>query len=73
MERSRHRLTTELTVVETERLQAYADGETCVSLASRHKMSVQVLKNQRQVILHKLGADNFAQAVAMAFRRGIIR
>jgi len=57
-----------LTPRELELLQAAADGKANKQLGSNE----QTVKNQFRSIFIKLGADNRAHAVAIAFRRGMI-
>lgn len=49
-----------------------ADGETSQGLSRTLYISERSVKRKTQVILEKLGANNRAQAVAVAYKRGLL-
>lgn len=61
-----------LTDEELHLLRLIADGETNQNIAQTLYLSERSVKRKTQVVLEKLGATNRAQAVAEAFRRGLL-
>jgi DNA-binding CsgD family transcriptional regulator len=54
-------------------LQFAADGYTAQAASVACGISVFTVKSQRKAAMHRLGADSMPQAVAMGFRRGILK
>ena len=69
----RKRLDGPLTKTEIETLQAVADGDRSADVAARKGITEATVKNTVWRVCQKLGADGRAHAVALGFRRGILR
>lgn len=54
-------------------LQMTADGHKVEDIAIKWNLSTHTIKQYKHRILYILGADNSVQAIAMAFRRGLIK
>ena len=63
----------ELTVRELTYLQLAADGLTKQDIADELGICESTVKNAHSIIMLKMGADNLAHAIAMGFRRGLLR
>ena len=50
-----------------------SDGYSCEESGKELGVLTATVKNYRTTLLDKMGADNMPQAVAMAFRRGILK
>lgn len=64
---------TDLTPRMIEELQMAAAGHTARSAASVRGVSFDTVKHQRWFAIRRLGADNLPHAIAICFRRGILR
>jgi two-component system, NarL family, response regulator DevR len=62
-----------LSATEIEVLQHLADGLGTAEIAASRSTSAQVIKNYTYRACQKLGADNRAHLIAVAFRAGIIK
>jgi two-component system, NarL family, response regulator DevR len=62
-----------LSATEVEVLQNFADGLGTAEIAASRSTSSQVIKNYTYRACQKLGADNRAHVIAVAFRQGIIK
>jgi len=62
-----------LSATEIEVLQKFADGLGTAEIAESRRTTAQVIKNYTYRACQKLGADNRAHLIAVAFRAGIIR
>jgi DNA-binding CsgD family transcriptional regulator len=62
-----------LSATEIEVLQSFADGLGTAEIAASRRTSAQVIKNCTYRACQKLGADNRAHLIAVAFRQGIIK
>jgi DNA-binding NarL/FixJ family response regulator len=62
-----------LSATETVVLQNFADGLGTAEIAASRKTTAQVIKNHTYKACQKLGADNRAHLIAVAFRAGIIK
>jgi DNA-binding CsgD family transcriptional regulator len=62
-----------LNVTEIEIMQHLADGLGSAEIAASRSTSAQVIKNYTYRACQKLGADNRAHLIAVAFRAGIIK
>ena len=62
-----------LSATEIEVLQNFADGLGTAEIAKSHRTTAQVIKNCTYRACQKLGADNRAHLVAVAFRQGLIK
>jgi DNA-binding CsgD family transcriptional regulator len=62
-----------LSATEIEVLQELADGLGTTEIAANRRTSAQVIKNYTYRACQKLGADNRAHLIAVAFRQGIIK
>jgi two-component system, NarL family, response regulator DevR len=62
-----------LSATEIEVLQNFADGLGTAEIAESRDTSTQVIKNCTYRACQKLGADNRAHLIAVAFRTGIIK
>ena len=58
---------------EVEVLQELADGLGTAEIAASSRTTAQVIKNYTYRACQKLGADNRAHLIAVAFRAGLIR
>lgn len=57
---------------ELELLKLIADGASVLDISQMLYMSERSVKRKTQEVLEKMGASNRAQAVAEAFKRGIL-
>jgi DNA-binding CsgD family transcriptional regulator len=64
--------TNRITARELETLQLAADGFSCEESGAIMKIGGMAVKNHRRDLFNKMGAENIAQAVAMAIRRKLI-
>src|SRR5438046_1354660 len=62
-----------LNATEIQVLQELADGIGTAEIGTNRKTSAQVIKNYTYRACQKLGADNRAHLIAVAFRAGIIK
>jgi two-component system, NarL family, response regulator DevR len=62
-----------LNVTEIEIMQHLADGLGTAEIAASRSTTAQVIKNYTYRACQKLGADNRAHVIAVAFRQGIIK
>jgi DNA-binding CsgD family transcriptional regulator len=62
-----------LSRTEVEIMQELADGLGTAEIAANRRTTAQVIKNYMYRACQKLGADNRAHLIAVAFRQGIIR
>ena len=62
-----------LSATEIEVLQNLADGLGTAEIAASRRTTAQVIKNCTYRACQKLGADNRAHLIAVAFRAGIIK
>ena len=62
-----------LTTTEIEILQAVADGDRSADVATRRGITEATAKNVIWRVCVKLGADCRSHAVAIGFRKGILR
>jgi DNA-binding NarL/FixJ family response regulator len=62
-----------LSATEIEVLQNFADGLGTAEIAASRSTRAQVIKNYTYRACQKLGADNRAHLIAVAFRAGIIK
>jgi DNA-binding CsgD family transcriptional regulator len=62
-----------LSATEIEVLQELADGLGTTEFAAKRRTSAQVIKNYTYRACQKLGADNRAHLIAVAFRQGLIK
>ena len=62
-----------LNVTEIEIMQHLADGLGTAEIAATRSTSAQVIKNYTYRACQKLGADNRAHLIAVAFRAGLIK
>jgi DNA-binding NarL/FixJ family response regulator len=62
-----------LSETEVQIMQYLADGQGTREIATARQTSVQVIKNYTYHACQKLGADNRAHLIAVAFRAGIIK
>ena len=70
---SRKFLDKPLTTTEIEILQAVTDGDRSADVAARKGITEATVKNTVWRVCQKLGADGRAHAVALGFRKGILR
>jgi DNA-binding CsgD family transcriptional regulator len=61
-----------LSATEIEVLQEFADGLGSAEMAASRNTTAQIIKNHTYRPCQKLGADNRAHLIAVAFRAGII-
>lgn len=54
-------------------LQMTADGYKVEDIAIKWELSIHTIKLYKHRILYILGADNSVQAIAIAFRKGLIK
>ena len=62
-----------LSASEIEVLQHVADGLGTAEIAASRRTTAQVIKNHTYRACQKLGADNRAHLIAVAFRAGLIK
>jgi DNA-binding CsgD family transcriptional regulator len=62
-----------LTTSEMEALQAVADGDRSADVAARNGTTAATVKTTVWRAMQKLGADTRSRAVALGFRKGILR
>jgi two-component system, NarL family, response regulator DevR len=62
-----------LSATEIQVLQGFADGLGTAEIAVSRNTSAQVIKNYTYRACQKLGADNRAHLIAVAFRAGMIK
>jgi DNA-binding CsgD family transcriptional regulator len=62
-----------LSATEIEVLQNFADGLGTAEIAASRKTTAEVIKNYTYRACQKLGADNRAHLIAVAFRQGLIK
>jgi two-component system, NarL family, response regulator DevR len=62
-----------LSATEVEVLQELADGLGTAEIAASRRTTAQVVKNYTYRACQKLGAENRAHLIAVAFRQGIIK
>jgi DNA-binding CsgD family transcriptional regulator len=62
-----------LNATEIEVLQHLADGLGTAEIAASRRTTAQVIKNYTYRACQKLGADNRAHLIAVAFRAGLIK
>ena len=62
-----------LSATEIEVLQELADGFGTAEIAANRSTTAQVIKNYTYRACQKLGADNRAHLIAVAFRAGLIK
>jgi DNA-binding CsgD family transcriptional regulator len=54
-------------------LQLTADGHDIAQTATAHGVGIDTVKHIRRAVLDRLGADTTAQAVAIGFRKGLLK
>jgi DNA-binding NarL/FixJ family response regulator len=62
-----------VSATEIEVLQNFADGLGTAEIAASRRTTSQVIKNYTYRACQKLGADNRAHLIAVAFRAGLIK
>jgi DNA-binding CsgD family transcriptional regulator len=62
-----------LTLRERSFLQALADGDDYITIATKQHIAYRSLKNYMARLFGKMGADSRTHAVAMGLRRGLIQ
>jgi DNA-binding CsgD family transcriptional regulator len=62
----------ELSMREKQVLELAAEGKTAPQIAEELRLSVSAVRLYTSNLLHKLGATNKTQAVAIAFRKGLL-
>lgn len=65
-------MTTGLTPLQLQALQAAAEGERMKVTAYRLSTTINALKSLHEQVRRKLGAKTIPHAVAVAYRRGIL-
>ena len=73
METTHHLSNVQLTGLEIETLQLFADGKTREEVAAKLGIGRETVKTKSETIRHKLGARSIANAVLLALREGLIR